>query len=264
MEMKEWRRLAAQSVSLLLVVFICCICFSQRLQQSAQTEAHAEAKLSKGMEEAKKQDEENVQEMEKTIQWEEAKKEVKGVVVLDAGHGGMDEGTSSKNGKYLEKDYTLLIVNRVKELLEESNIKVYYTRTDDRNVSKKKRTDLADRKKADLFISIHCNASSDGDTTANGLAALYSMRTPKTGSIKNKELAKVMLEELSQATGLRKRGVIRREQLYLLHHAKVPTTIVEIGYMSNKDDLNFMKKEEGQKKIAQGICDGIARALEEK
>ena len=73
-----------------------------------------------------------------------------------------------------------------------------------------------------------------------------------------------MLEELSQATGLRKRGVIRREQLYLLHHAKVPTTIVEIGYMSNKDDLNFMKKEEGQKKIAQGICDGIARALEEK
>ena len=110
MEMKEWRRLAAQSVSLLLVVFICCICFSQRLQQSAQTEAHAEAKLSKGMEEAKKQDEENVQEMEKTIQWEEAKKEVKGVVVLDAGHGGMDEGTSSKNGKYLEKDYTLLIV----------------------------------------------------------------------------------------------------------------------------------------------------------
>lgn len=264
MEIKEWRRLAVQSVSLLLVVFICCICFSQRLKGNVQQEVLAQAKPPKRTEAPKEQSTESPQEIDSAQQWKEEKKEAKGIVVIDAGHGGMDEGTSSKNGKYLEKDYTLLIVNRVRELLEESHIEVYYTRTDDRNVSKKRRTDLANRKKADLFISIHCNASSDGDTTANGLEALYSKRVPKKGTLKNKELAKVMLGELSSATGLRKRGVIQREQLYLLHHAKVPTTIVEIGYMSNRDDLNFMKKEEGQQKIAQGICDGIVRALEEK
>lgn len=260
MEIKEWRRLAVQSVSLLLVVFVSCCCFSERLKGSAEPVVYAEENHTYAAEGAEEQDRETAAEAEGQEQPEKEKK----VVVIDAGHGGMDEGTSSQNQKYLEKDYTLLIVKRVKKLLEQKDVTAYYTRMDDRNISKKARTRLANRKKADLFVSIHCNASSVGDTTANGLETLYSARKPQEGSLTNKRLARVMLEELTEATGLRKRGMIRREQLYLLHHAKVPTTIVEIGYMSNREDLAFMKKEEGQRKIAEGICAGILRALEEE
>lgn len=259
MEIKEWRRLAIQSVSLLLVVFISCCCFSERLKGDSGPVVYAEEK---------QHDAENMEKQAEGItgdtEEQEQPAQEKKIVVIDAGHGGMDEGTSSGNQKHLEKDYTLLIVKRVKKLLEQKNITAYYTRMDDRNISKKARTRLANRKKADLFVSIHCNASSVGDTTAHGLETLYSARKLQEGTLTNRKLAKVMLEELTKATGLRKRGMIRREQLYLLHHAKVPTTIVEIGYMSNREDLAFMKEEEGQRKIAEGICAGILRALEEE
>lgn len=262
MEIKEWRRLAVQSVSLLLTVFICCICFAERLQEKTETMVRAEEKLQTETTVEKTEERQKTTAETKEIE-KEAEQVFDGVVVIDAGHGGMDEGTSSLDGKYLEKDYALIIVKRLQKLLEEKNVKVYYTRTDDTNISKKKRTKLANRLQADLFVSIHCNASSVGDTTANGVETLYSKQKADNFSLSNKKLAQIMLDELARTTGLRKRGIIRREQLYLLHHAKVPTTIIEIGYMSNKKDLNFIKKKSGQQKIAQGICDGIMRALEE-
>lgn len=194
----------------------------------------------------------------------EPKKAFEHIVVIDAGHGGMDEGTSSRDGRHVEKDYTLLVVERLQKLLEKEKIKVYYTRLEDEEISKKDRTRLANALKADLFVSIHCNASSVGDTTAHGLETLYSKRKTGQEEMTNKRLAQIILNRLEDATGLRNRGVIQREQLYLLHHSKVPTTIVEIGYMSNKEDLHYIRKEGGQQKIAQGIRDGIMQALSEK
>lgn len=186
------------------------------------------------------------------------------VIVIDAGHGGMDEGTSSKGGVYVEKDYTLQIVQRLKKLLEEKRVKAYYTRLADKEVTKADRTKLANRLQADLFVSVHCNASSVGDTTAYGMETLYSGRRTKKTQLTNRRLAQIILDSMTEATGQRKRGIIKREQLYLLHHAKVPTTIVEIGYMSNKNDLKYITEESSQQKIAGGICDGIIKALEEK
>lgn len=186
------------------------------------------------------------------------------IVVIDAGHGGMDEGTSSMDGRHVEKDYTLLIVKRIRKILEKENVKVYYTRMADKEVSKRDRTRLANRLQADVFVSIHCNASSVGDSTAYGMETLYSKRKFAQKKLTSKRLAQIILDQMGEETGLRKRGIIQREQLYLLHHANVPTTIVEIGYMSNKDDLKYIKKESGQQEIAQGICNGIMRALEEE
>jgi N-acetylmuramoyl-L-alanine amidase len=260
MEIREWRRLAIQSVSLLLAVFFCCVVFAARLQQKTEVMVSAEEKPQTETVVEEKQDTKAETKGEETKK--DTTQEVKGVVVIDAGHGGMDEGTSSQDGRYLEKDYALIIVKRLKKLLEEENVTVYYTRMADKNISKEKRTKKANQLKADLFISVHCNASSVGDTTANGLETLYSKRQAKNSSLSNKKLAQIMLDELTKATGLRERGVINREQLYLLHHSEVPTTIVEIGYMSSKKDLKFIKKKSGQQKIAQGICDGIMRALE--
>ena len=60
------------------------------------------------------------------------------------------------------------------------------------------------------------------------------------------------------------RGTIERKNLYLLNHAEVPSVIVEIAYMSNKNDLKYIMKESGRQKIAQGIFDGVMQALEEE
>ena len=194
----------------------------------------------------------------------EPKKIFDKIVVIDAGHGGMDEGTSSRNGLYMEKEYTLLVTNQLQKLLEEEDIKVYYTRLEDKEVSKKSRVKLANSLQADLLISIHCNASSVGDTTAHGVETLYSNRKTNQKLMSNKRLAQIMLKQFENATGLRNRGTILRDELYILNHAVVPTTIVEMGYMSNQEDLKFIRKESGQKKIALGIRDGILQALEEE
>ena len=136
----------------------------------------------------------------------EPKKIFDKIVVIDAGHGGMDEGTSSRNGLYMEKEYTLLVTNQLQKLLEEEDIKVYYTRLEDKEVSKKSRVKLANSLQADLLISIHCNASSVGDTTAHGVETLYSNRKTNQKLMSNKRLAQIMLKQFENATGLRNRG----------------------------------------------------------
>lgn len=183
------------------------------------------------------------------------------IVVIDAGHGGIDEGTSSSDGKDCEKKYTLLVARELKNILDKSDIKVYYTRLNDKHVSKTDRTALANKLNADLFISIHCNASQEGDNISYGVEALYSKRKSGNAKLSNKKLADLMMNSVADEVDNRKRGVIRREGLYLLHHANVPTTIIEIGYMSNKSDLKYIKKKSGQKKIAQGIYSGIKDAF---
>lgn len=192
----------------------------------------------------------------------EARKAYEKIVVIDAGHGGIDEGTSSVDQKHHEKDYAIYVQQKLAKLLENEEVKVYYTRTADREVSKKDRIRLVNALKADLLVSIHCNASSPGDTASGGVETLYSKRKVQYGKLSNKKLAQVMLEEVIQSTGRRKRGTIVRDGLYLLHHSRVPATIVEIAYMTNKDDMKFLKKEIGQQKIAEGIYQGIMTALQ--
>ncbi len=182
------------------------------------------------------------------------------IVVVDAGHGGMDEGTSSANRKYHEKDIVLQVQEKLSRLLDKVDVTVYYTRTKDEKVSKKDRTRLANGLQADLLVSIHCNALQGGVNTF-GVETLYAGKDPRYGKMSNKELADVILNQVTASTGLKKRGTIRRNGLYLLRHAKVPATIVEIGYMTNQGDMSLMKKEIGQQKIAEGIYQGIMDAV---
>lgn len=183
------------------------------------------------------------------------------IVVVDAGHGGMDEGTSSVNRKHYEKDIVLGIQEKLSKLLDKTDVTVYYTRTSDEKISKKDRTRLANALQADVFVSIHCNALKGGGNTC-GVETLYSRQRPKYGKLANRKLADEMLDQVTASTGRKKRGMIQRDGLYLLHHAKVPTTIVEVGYMTNQGDMNFMKKENGQQKIAEGIYQGILNIID--
>jgi len=182
------------------------------------------------------------------------------IVVVDAGHGGIDDGTRSARG-HKEKEYNLLVLYELKDLLDKTDIKVYYTRLDDRKVSKAARTELANKLKADLLVSIHCNSSEHGDGRAYGVEALYSLREPANSDLSNKKLAKILLNNVAESVHNKKRGVIRREGLYIMHHSDVPASIIEIGYMSNKLDLKYIVKKSGRQKVAKGIYKGIMEAI---
>lgn len=183
------------------------------------------------------------------------------IIVLDAGHGGIDEGTSSAKGHH-EKEYTLMILQEVKKLMDKTDVKVYYTRLSDQKVTKAARTDLANKLEADLFISIHCNSSEKGDGRAYGVEALYSKRKPLNSRLGNRRLSQILMDSVAEEVDNKKRGVIRREGLYIMHHSNVPASIIEVGYMSNKSDLKYILSKSGRKKIARGIYKGIMEALE--
>jgi N-acetylmuramoyl-L-alanine amidase len=184
------------------------------------------------------------------------------VVVIDTGHGGSDEGTGSVGWKYREEDYALQVTLRLKDILDKTRIKAYYTRLEDKDVTKAERVRLANAVHADLFLSIHCNSSGQTETTAHGVETLYTSRKDAASeTITSKEFAKNILEQVCSCTGRHKRKSLQRNNLYLLHHANMPVTIVEVGYMTNSSDMNYMKKSDNQIDIARGIYLGIIKSL---
>lgn len=183
------------------------------------------------------------------------------IVVIDAGHGGADTGTYSRDLSCIEPTYTLAIAMELKKLLDESSIKAYYTRLADTDVSKKARVQLANRLDADFLISIHCNGAQGIDLTANGMEALYT-DDKDIFTVSSRSLASACLTEMVDSTGRKDRGIIYRSDLYLLNHAKVPTTILEVGFMSNTQDMKYLNKKRNLSQIAEGIFNGIQKSYE--
>lgn len=187
----------------------------------------------------------------------------KHIVVVDAGHGGSDEGTGSVGWKYREKEYALSVASSLKKILDGTDIKAYYTRLEDEEVTKEARVRLANNVHADAFISIHCNASGQTETTANGVETLYSTRKRTSGThLTSKRLAQNVLEQVCIQTGRRKRKIIQRNDLFLMHHAKVPVAIVEVGYMTNTSDMRYLRREKNQMELARGIYLGLVKSFD--
>ena len=184
------------------------------------------------------------------------------ILVIDAGHGGKNPGAVSKDNLTYEKNINLGILLELKKLLDKENIKVYYTRIMDDRILLTPRVALANDVDCDFFISIH-NNSSARSTKINGTEILYYDHVHK--SIASKNMAKIFSEEISKTTSLRNNGLVQmsNDDVLILHHSKVPAIMVEAGYMSNSNDLEYIKSTEGQEAIAEGIYKGILRAYEE-
>lgn len=182
------------------------------------------------------------------------------IVVIDPGHGGKDVGAISKDDRYYEKNINLDIALHLKELLDKENIKVYYTRISDETVYLRPRVELANAVDADYFISIHCN--SNNSTRPNGLEILYTDTEYK--GVKSVALAKLFSHKIHGLVDLRQRGIVQKhtEDIYIMKKAKVPMILIEVAYMSNQSDMNFLKDDENKKAVAQGIYNGIMEAYE--
>ncbi|MBR2402200.1 MAG: N-acetylmuramoyl-L-alanine amidase [Lachnospiraceae bacterium] len=182
------------------------------------------------------------------------------VVVVDAGHGGNDGG-AEKSG-ILEKNIDLAIVLALKELLDASdeNIKVYYTRTDDSNPSYERRVGLANKSDADLFISVH-NNSYRRSSAIKGTEVMYSESFE--GVFTSERLAEICMEELTDTLGSRDRGLLEGDNIYIIKNSEVPVALIEVGFMTNKEELRLLNSAEYQEKTAEAIYQAIFRALDE-
>lgn len=181
------------------------------------------------------------------------------VVVVDAGHGGKDAGALSKGDKYYEKNINLAILLQLKELLDkEKNIKVYYTRTADSTVFLRPRVTLANSVDADYFISIHCNANEV--TSPNGTEVLYYDNEFK--GVKAKDLATLFSDELEKTVALEQKGIVKKNynDIFIMSKALVPTILIEVGYVTNRNDMNYLSKPDNQRAVAEGIYNGIMKA----
>lgn len=204
-----------------------------------------------------------------------AKKEIKAVqtvalpvnrkvIVIDAGHGVPDEGAESSNGT-TEAQTNLKIALKVQNLLESSGAKVILTRSDEnaiydidsKTLKQKKISDIHNRVKignessADIFVSIHLNKIPQGQYW--GWQTFY-----KEESGEGQKLAKSIQNSLNESIQRDNTRVpMRIDNIYIIKHVEIPTTIVECGFLSNPEEEQLLLTDEYQNKIAWGIYTGI-------
>ncbi len=180
------------------------------------------------------------------------------VLLLDAGHGGKDPGTSG-NG-LVEKDLTLTMVQKIERELDD-DIKVYLTRDRDVYPDNNGRARTANQI-ADAMVSIHMNAAEN--TLVNGTETLYRNHSNDTGAtLTSKQLAEIIQNNIIGETGNFDRGMKHRTDLLILNGTTVPAVIVEVVFLSNAGDALKISQEDYQDKMAEAIAEAIEEAFDD-
>ncbi|MCL2188180.1 MAG: N-acetylmuramoyl-L-alanine amidase [Defluviitaleaceae bacterium] len=169
-------------------------------------------------------------------------------VVLDAGHGGHDPGAVS-NGRW-EKDDVLRLALAVRNLLQAQGIRVVMTRSTDIFVPLTERSATANRNNADLFVSIHRNASEH--STANGVENFIYTSAPAN----TENAASLVLAEVVAAGVQRDRG-LKRGNFSVLRHTSAPAMLLELGFITNTRDNQLF--DQNFNAYAAAITRGIMR-----
>ncbi|GMV77575.1 MAG: hypothetical protein AMXMBFR79_07100 [Chitinophagaceae bacterium] len=169
------------------------------------------------------------------------------VIAIDAGHGGTNFGTVGSNSKVLEKDYTLLFAKALETVLLKQGATVIMTRTTDTTFDNKDRILFLQQHNPDLLISLHLNASVKPEI--QGVSTYYKQIGFKPLSV---SILKRMLD-----TGLKEFGNIGNFNFTLNAITDFPNCLVEIGFLSNKEDEEKILNPKFHQKVAQSIYWGI-------
>lgn len=217
-------------------------------------------------------------------------------VVLDAGHGGNDFGATYHG--YVEKNNALNVALKVGRILEkDAGTQVIYTRKTDVFIPLDERADIANKSKADIFVSIHCNANknlaaSGSETYVMGVTrnaanlevakkenevvtlekdykVKYDGYDPKSPESvigmtliqeeyleQSIELAAGVQDQFDTKVGRKNRGV-KQAGFLVLRKIYMPRILIEMGFVSNKEEGAFLSSDEGQEKIAEAIANAI-------
>lgn len=174
------------------------------------------------------------------------------VVVVDPGHGGPDPGAIGIGG-LRETDAVLSISKQVAALLERQGIRAVLTRQDERDLDLEPRVDLADRVNATVFVSIHANSFSASRPDVNGLETYYY----DSGY----NLAKTIHQSIMETTDMRDRGV-KQANFYVMKYSSMPAVLVEVGFVTGRDDARRLSDANGRSQLASAIAQGILRYLQ--
>ena len=186
------------------------------------------------------------------------------VIVIDAGHGIPDEGAQSSKGT-TEAETNLKIALKLQNLLEQSGSTVILTRSDEnaiydidsKTLRQKKISDIHNRVKignessADIFVSIHLNKIPQSQY--DGWQTFY-----KEGNEQGAKLAKEIQNSLNETIEKDNNRIAKSiDNVYIIKHVEIPTTIVECGFLSNLDEEQLLLNDDYQNKLAWGIYNGI-------
>ncbi|NQJ71427.1 hypothetical protein HO542_08675, partial [Streptococcus suis] len=190
-------------------------------------------------------------------------------VYIDPGHGGRDSGASY--GGIHEKNLAMSVSNKLRDNLLARGINVLMTRTGDTDVDfRTERSRMANESNADLFVSIHFNATGIGvQSTVKGIETYWYQYDPEyqpkinqdkhndpTRLAESEILAVKVQSNLIKETGATDRGV-RRETFAVLRETAIPAILVELGFMDNPSELAVIKEEKYHVKLAKALTQGI-------
>lgn len=170
------------------------------------------------------------------------------LIVVDAGHGGKDQGTCS--GDILEKDINLAVAEKLAKKLKKGGAQVILTRDEDVKIELEDRAKIANEEKADLFVSIHCNYY-EKDAGIKGLECYY-----QEGSEDGEELAERIVASFESEDAVVVRGT-KTAGYRVLRKTQMPAVLVELGYMSNRAECELLADENYQNLLAEKIAAGI-------
>jgi N-acetylmuramoyl-L-alanine amidase len=190
-------------------------------------------------------------------------------VCLDPGHGGKDGGKTQ--GLHYEKKYTLLLAQETAGLLKEQGFKVVLTRTNDETVELADRPQIAARREADVFVSLHYNGAETGvhgvevfclappgmnSSDEGGGAAAHPAETGNTQDERNVLLAYQMQKSITRGLPLEDLG-LKRSHFEVLRLAHCPAILIEGGFLSNPADARNIYDAAFRKRMARAIVEGI-------
>lgn len=170
-------------------------------------------------------------------------------IVIDPGHGGVHPGAVARDGSgRMEKDGVLDIAFRVKQLLV--GYDVHMTRTEDKHVSLIERANIANRMKADLFVSIHMNSVSGTNVPTGIEVYAWDKDSPYAHAILDN-----MLKYMKPTP--RNRGVREGRKYATIKRTNMPSLVIECGFIANNEEVNLLWDNTYRQLIAKGIAEGI-------
>lgn len=179
-------------------------------------------------------------------------------VAIDPGHGGdIDLGSVRPSEGLYEKNANLSIALYLKEELISRGYAVYMIRETDEAVENRERPGLALESGADIYVSIHLNSLEEDSDATRGAEAWYSDLHDNNSDV----LAQCVIDELTKVIDTRNRGIKLSNGLIVLKYNELPSCLVECGFMSSETERAKLFDAEYQKKIAEGIANGIEKFL---
>ena len=182
-------------------------------------------------------------------------------VVIDAGHGGADVGARSIDGSITEKELTLAIIKKIKALNQNANINLVLTRETDVFQSVQEKADFTKAQNADLFVSIHVDATSPDSADSKTGLSVYVAKDNFANARNSKLFASAVINEFKNNFPLLVSDFPQQREpgIKVLQESNFPSVLIEAGYITNKKDLAYLKTDAGKETIATNILAAINR-----